>query len=493
MARVTVAYDDLDATSTAMTTLNEYVKEVHTEITEIKTAFEEQNSKHDSCFNDVINALDDLEHAFRNYYNEVDFLASQCKKASEAFKTAEGESADASKELTAGMKEVLGSLAAMAGLTDAEGGWNVDDITMDDIEAKSTRTDIETQIAKSTATQRSETWSRVFEDEDDNGVYDKINGSTVSESESIIGDDKDQDKDKDSTQDDQTTDDTNYDNDNGGGGGGGGNSHRDTQYRIRESSDEEQKKLEEEKKKDPIEETEPKEEEKKEEQKEEEQKEETPQEEQKEETPQEEQKEETPQEETPKEEPKQETPQETPKEETVTYHTGGGYSGDGGYTPAAAPENTTEGTLADSLAESENTTEGVPMDEEVPDDDIIGDMEDNIVKSDEVTKIPVSNDPISTKETKGGSSVIPIAAGLSAAAAAGLGAKAYMDHKRNNSDEDDEEFESEDWNGDESTDIDYGDSAQKEEYLDDDDYVASEVPVTEKYGARNNEELADLQ
>ena len=488
MAKVTVAYADLEETSTAMTTLNDYVKEVHKEITELKTSVEEISAKHDNCFNDVINALDDLEHAFRNYYNEVEFLAEQCKKAADAFKNAETDAEADANKLTEDMKTVIGNLATMLGL-DADSGWNVDDITMDDVEVKSTRTDITTPIDKSTAAQRSETWNNVFEDEDANGIYDKINGQTVSESESIIDGDDDKKEEEDANKED-TNSDTNggnpsYDDDRSSSGG------NPVQYRRKEVTKvEEEKQKEEKKKEDPIKETDPKEEEKKEEEpkkedpKEEEKKEEEP----KEETPKEEPKEETPKEETPKETPKEETPKEETK---VTYHTGGGYSDEGGYTPAA-PANNTEGTLTENLAESENTTEGVPVDED-QEIEIADDIEDNIVTSDEVTKIPVSNDPISTKETKGGSSVIPIAAGLSAAAAAGLGAKAYMDHKKNNSDDDGEEFESEDWNGDESTDIEYEDSKPKEEYLDDDDYVASEEPVTEKYGARNNEELADLQ
>ncbi len=69
-----------------------------------------------------------------------------------------------------------------------------------------------------------------------------------------------------------------------------------------------------------------------------------------------------------------------------------------------------------------------------------------------------------------------------------------MDHKKNNSNDSEDEFDSEEWNGDESTDFDYGNSSTQTEYLDDDDYVASEANIeTEKYGARNNEELADLQ
>ena len=73
-----------------------------------------------------------------------------------------------------------------------------------------------------------------------------------------------------------------------------------------------------------------------------------------------------------------------------------------------------------------------------------------------------------------------------------MGAKAYIDHRRNNSNED-EEFDSDEWSGDESTDFEYDNSATQEEYLDDDDYTASPEVETEKYGARNNEELADLQ
>ena len=41
MAKVTVAYADLEETSTAMTTLNDYVKDVHNEVVELKSSFED--------------------------------------------------------------------------------------------------------------------------------------------------------------------------------------------------------------------------------------------------------------------------------------------------------------------------------------------------------------------------------------------------------------------------------------------------------------------
>jgi hypothetical protein len=89
---------------------------------------------------------------------------------------------------------------------------------------------------------------------------------------------------------------------------------------------------------------------------------------------------------------------------------------------------------------------------------------------------------------------IPIAAGLSAAAAAGIGAKAYMDRKKNNdfNDDEDDDFETEEWSGDdESVNVDYDDSSDTQ--LDNDDDYSYQAEPEEKYGARSNEELADLQ
>ena len=72
-----------------------------------------------------------------------------------------------------------------------------------------------------------------------------------------------------------------------------------------------------------------------------------------------------------------------------------------------------------------------------------------------------------------------------------------MDRKKNNDvDDEDDDFETEDWSGEEdSLNINYDDSSDTETYLDEDDeysYQESTEPE-EKYGARNSEELADLQ
>lgn len=153
-------------------------------------------------------------------------------------------------------------------------------------------------------------------------------------------------------------------------------------------------------------------------------------------------------------------------------HTGGGYTADGGYT-------------GDTQAFSEDETSDL-----LPLDDALSGVSsiDEIIKGGKYTKIPTSTKPITT--TSGGSSVIPIAAGLSAAAAAGIGAKAYMDHKRNSENEDDDDYDSDDWGDEENIDISYDDDKEQEGFLsDEDDYGYQD----QKYGARSSEELADLQ
>ena len=167
----------------------------------------------------------------------------------------------------------------------------------------------------------------------------------------------------------------------------------------------------------------------------------------------------------------------------TTYHTGGGYSGAGYY--SSNPDTTTP---------ADGTSDLSPLDES-----LISSTSsiDEIIKGSKYTKIPTSSKPITTSQTSssGTSSVIPVAAGLSAAAAAGIGAKAYMDRKRNNEtgDEEDDDFDTEEWNGDDdSIDISYDENVDQEYFDDEDDYSYQEED-TEKYGARNNEELADLQ
>ena len=180
------------------------------------------------------------------------------------------------------------------------------------------------------------------------------------------------------------------------------------------------------------------------------------------------------------------TPADVPSGGTTT-HTGGGYSRTGGYSSNNNYITTPGGTNTITSSAIKGKT-----------------AIDDIVKGNKYTKIPTTQTPITTKSSSGLGSVIPIAAGLSAAAAAGIGAKAYLDHKKNNDNDDsDDEFDveednfgAEEWNGDENNlEIDYDDSSDNntEQYLDDDDDINYDVETEEKYGARTNEELADLQ
>ena len=181
---------------------------------------------------------------------------------------------------------------------------------------------------------------------------------------------------------------------------------------------------------------------------------------------------------------------------TNTIHTGGGYTGSGGYT--SGQQNTT-GDMTDGIIDGAvDGTTGT-------DSSITGALTEgttsieDVIKGSKVTKIPTSPSPVTTTSSSSGSSaVIPIAAGLSAAAAAGIGAKAYMDRKHNNDngEDDEDEFDTDEWSGDDSVDIQYDeDTANGENYLDDDDDYSYQATSNneEKYDARSSEELADLQ
>ena len=176
----------------------------------------------------------------------------------------------------------------------------------------------------------------------------------------------------------------------------------------------------------------------------------------------------------------------TSNQDPVVIHTGGGTSEGDGYVPSYS------GDSYEPVVEPEPEPEPVVEPEEPTEDPEVLEPDDPIIESDpEINKIPVSPDTDTNK--KSGSSVIPIAAGLSAAAAAGLGAKAYMDHKRNNSDEEDDEFEADSWDENEEVNDYYAGSSDSDTFDDDDEYLAHEPIVTEKYDARTNDELADLQ
>ena len=89
--------------------------------------------------------------------------------------------------------------------------------------------------------------------------------------------------------------------------------------------------------------------------------------------------------------------------------------------------------------------------EEALDSDAVMTSIDDIIKGNKYSKIPTSSAPIGRRTTTTGSTVIPISAGLSAAAAVGLGAKAYLDKKTNDEEDEDEAIEK--WQGEGSIDI----------------------------------------
>ena len=164
--------------------------------------------------------------------------------------------------------------------------------------------------------------------------------------------------------------------------------------------------------------------------------------------------------------------------ESPVYHSGGGYSETEGYTPSE--DSITEISPAENL--EENTMEEL-MDETTT-------SVDDIIRGNKYTKIPTSTTPIKKNPKSSGSTIIPIAAGLSAAAAAGIGAKAYIDRKNNSDNGDEDDFE-DDWSENDSANLDYTDNTSDNEdstYLTNDDSYEGE-----KYDAKNNEELDDLQ
>ncbi len=164
------------------------------------------------------------------------------------------------------------------------------------------------------------------------------------------------------------------------------------------------------------------------------------------------------------------------------YHTGGGYSSNTGYTSSAE-------TVGNGATDTTSNTE-TPI-------EILEDPQTSVneVIKNNYTKIPTSEEPIETPTSKGKGTIIPVIAGLSAAAAAGIGAKAYLDRKENKEDEESDEIETEDWSGEDTLDLEYDDNKIPVAFLDDDDddeekeYQEAE---TEKYDARTSEELADL-
>ena len=87
------------------------------------------------------------------------------------------------------------------------------------------------------------------------------------------------------------------------------------------------------------------------------------------------------------------------------------------------------------------------------------------------TSIPTSSSPILSSDSGSGKSMIPLGAGLGAAALAGIGTKAYLD-KKEKKEEDSDELETEEW-ANQDVEIDYGLETEEEaDYLDPTDELA---------------------
>ena len=181
--------------------------------------------------------------------------------------------------------------------------------------------------------------------------------------------------------------------------------------------------------------------------------------------------------------PPTEAPKPTPSGNGGNNNGGGNSNGNGGnwYTGGNSNNNN-----------SSSSTTNVEKPTEVPT------VADDVIKKGNTYKLPTSSKPVTTTTTtttsNKGNSAIPVLAGLAAAAAAGIGAKAYIDRKNNrDNDEEAENFKAEDWSNNTDINIEYQEpQAQKEETLDFDDN-GYEQEETEKYGARTHQELEDLQ
>ena len=189
------------------------------------------------------------------------------------------------------------------------------------------------------------------------------------------------------------------------------------------------------------------------------------------------------------------TPKNNSNSSSSQVHTGGGYSSSSGYTGTGDYNSDTSNATPSTPSTPETMAPGNTS--KLSDEELTSIK--NVIDNSKIhtTTIPKSNTPISsdTKSGGGGSSVIPISAGLTAAAAAGLGAKAYLDRKNNNDNGSSDEINTDEWTGDESVDIKYDDSSDNQEAtLDaDDDYTYQSSDENEKYDAKANNELTDLQ
>ena len=143
----------------------------------------------------------------------------------------------------------------------------------------------------------------------------------------------------------------------------------------------------------------------------------------------------------------------------------------------------------------EQTTEP-PSDEYYEDNNLSGSFADLITGGNEYVEIPTSSTPLTAPtETVGKKSIIPVIAGLGAAAVAGIGTKAYLDKKEEN-ENNKADMETDDWESDgEQVDFDYNNenvAVIEKDYLEPtDEYAYQEEPI-ESYRAVNSSELDSM-
>ena len=138
-----------------------------------------------------------------------------------------------------------------------------------------------------------------------------------------------------------------------------------------------------------------------------------------------------------------------------------------------------------------------PIDEEIPTETETGPLSG--LTDNEYVNIPTSSTPITTppQTTKPKNTIIPVIAGLGAAAIAGIGTKAYLDKKEKEKDEDEiEVLDDEEWNNTDSLELDYTDGNNAEEEIDyitpTSQYAYQEEPI-ERYKAVNSSESESMQ
>ena len=184
---------------------------------------------------------------------------------------------------------------------------------------------------------------------------------------------------------------------------------------------------------------------------------------------------------------------------------GGGSSSynNGGYTYSGGESSYGDYSTEDPIDVASVTTEA--GDENIMGDSSVGlgNLASSITNT-QSYKNQTINIPTTTGTVDEGSTnvAIPTAAALSAAAAAGIGAKAYVDYKENHKESEDEEesyedgeenngFYTEEWNGSEDDmKIDYG-NEEEATLDDDDDYKYSANSIIQKYEDGNNLDLEE--